>query len=144
MKTWILVALLGLAVGSGKAQSSITGKWQSIDDNSGKPRSIIEIFERKGQVFGRVIKIYYKPGEDPDPVCTECSSDDPRFNKKVIGMEILQNMVKDGDVFNGGHILDPDVGKVYRCKIWLEGEELKVRGYLGPFYRTQTWFRFNP
>jgi uncharacterized protein (DUF2147 family) len=121
------------------AFSQISGKWTSIDDNSGQPRSIIEISEREGRFFGKVVRIYSKPGEDPDPVCDQCPEDDPRFNQKVIGMEILKELIKDGEEFTSGHILDPENGKVYRCKVWLDGKVLKVRGYWGPFFRTQTW-----
>jgi uncharacterized protein (DUF2147 family) len=60
---------------------------------------------------------------------------------KVIGMEILQDLIKSGTEFTGGHILDPENGKVYRCKLWIEEGVLKVRGYWGPFFRTQTWKR---
>jgi uncharacterized protein (DUF2147 family) len=100
---------------------------------------VIEITERAGKFFGKVTKIYSKPGEDPDPVCDKCSDEDPRFNQKVIGMEILNELVKEGEEFTNGHILDPENGKVYRCKVWIEGKVLKVRGYWGPFFRTQTW-----
>src|SRR6267154_713184 len=71
----------------------------------------------------------------------KCDEADPRFKKKVIGMEILQELSKNGDEFSGGHILDPENGKVYRCKLWIEDGVLKVRGYWGPFFRTQTWKR---
>jgi uncharacterized protein (DUF2147 family) len=125
------------------AQTSIFGKWKTIDDDNGEPKSVVEITERGGKVFGKVVKLFRKPGEDPDPLCDECDDDDPRYNKKVIGMEIIQNMVKDDDEYTGGHILDPKIGKVYRCKLWLEGNDLKVRGYVGPFFRTQTWIRFD-
>jgi len=111
----------------------ITGKWTSIDDNSGQPRSVLEIAERNSKFYGKVIKIYSKPGEDSDPVCDKCDESDPRYKKKVINMEILQNLAKDGNEFNGGHILDPENGKVYRCKLWVEGGDLKVRGYWGVF-----------
>ncbi|MBS1508609.1 MAG: DUF2147 domain-containing protein [Bacteroidetes bacterium] len=119
--------------------TQIAGRWKTIDDNSGQPRSIIEITERSGKYFGKVIKIFPQPGEDPDPVCDKCSDTDARYKKKVIGMEILKELVKDGEEFTGGHILDPENGKVYKCKLWLEGKILKVRGYWGPFFRTQTW-----
>jgi len=58
-------------------------------------------------------------------------------------MEILKDMKKSGDEFSDGTVLDPKNGKVYRCKIWKEESDLKLRGYLGPFYRTQTWKRVN-
>ncbi len=135
----ILFISIALFTISTQTYSQITGKWTSIDDNSGQPRSVIEITERTGKFFGKVAKIYPKPGEDPDPVCNKCLEDDPRFKQKIIGMEILKNLVKDGKEFTNGHILDPENGKVYRCKVWVEEKVLKVRGYWGPFFRTQTW-----
>ena len=66
----------------------IIGKWKTIDDASGEEKSIVEIFEKGGKVFGKVTRIFPKPGDDPDPVCDECQSDDPRHKKKIIGMEI--------------------------------------------------------
>ncbi len=58
-------------------------------------------------------------------------------------MEIVQNMKKSGGEYSDGQILDPQNGRVYNCRIWLEGNDLKVRGYWGPFYRTQTWKKAN-
>lgn len=136
----LLVLMVNFYAG---AQTSVLGKWKTVDDETGEARSIVEITERNGQVFGKVVKLIRKSGEDPDPVCDKCAEEDPRYNKKVIGMEIIQDMVNDADEYTGGHILDPKIGKVYRCKLWLEGKDLKVRGYIGPFYRTQTWLRFD-
>lgn len=121
------------------ANTQVLGKWTTIDDETGKPRSIVEIFERGGNLFGRILTIYPEPGKSPDPICTACDPADPRYKTKVKGMEIIRNMKKDGSEYAGGDILDPKSGKVYRCKLWVEGKELKVRGYLGPFFRTQTW-----
>jgi len=120
---------------------TVFGKWKTIDDETGDFKSIVEIFERSGKVYGRIVKLYRKPNEDPDPICDECDEEDPRYKKKVMGMEILKDMIKDDDEYSGGEILDPNNGKIYRCKIWLEGKDLKLRGYIGPFFRTQTWIK---
>ena len=87
------------------------------------------------------MRLFPQPNEDPDPVCDKCDPSDPRFKKKVIGMEIITGLSKNDQEYSGGEILDPENGKIYRSKIWLEGKDLKVRGYWGPFYRTQTWLR---
>jgi uncharacterized protein (DUF2147 family) len=118
---------------------SIVGRWKTIDDNSGEERSIVEVYERDGKFYGKIVKLFRKAGEDPDPICDECDSDDDRYKKKIVGMEIIRKMEKSGNDFEDGTILDPETGKVYRCKLWVEGQELHVRGYWGPFYRTQTW-----
>jgi uncharacterized protein (DUF2147 family) len=125
---------------TGQTQS-ILGKWKTIDDHTKEERSVVEIFERSGKVYGRITRLFTKAGEDPDPVCDKCPEDDSRFRKKIIGMEIIREMKKDNGEYVDGDILDPEEGKIYRCKLWLDGNELKVRGYWGPFYRTQTWMR---
>ena len=139
MKSILIPAFLFLAL-SASAQS-LVGKWKSIDENSGQPRSVVEITESGGKIYGKIVRLFPQPNEDPDPVCDKCDPSDPRFKKKVIGMEIITGLSKNDQEYSGGEILDPENGKIYRSKIWLEGKDLKVRGYLGPFYRTQTWLR---
>ena len=133
----VLILLPALSV----AQSTIAGKWKSVDDNSGDVRSIVEVYEQAGAFYGKIIRIFPRPTELPDPVCDKCDPKDARYKTKVIGMVIIRGLKKLGEEYAGGDILDPEVGKVYRAKLWLEGKELKVRGYWGPFYRTQTWLR---
>ncbi len=116
---------------------SILGEWVTIDDNTGKKRSVVEIYESKGKYFGKIVKLFREPGEETDPICVEC--EDYRKGQKVIGMNIITDMKKVGEELDGGEIMDPENGNIYKCKIWLEGSELKVRGYLYFLYRTQTW-----
>ena len=115
----------------------IIGKWKTIDDNTGKPRSIVEITEKDGKAYGKILKLFREPGEDQDPICDDC--EDYRKDKKVIGMTIITDMVKDDDEWDDGEILDPENGKIYDCKIWVEDGKLQVRGYVAFFFRTQTW-----
>jgi uncharacterized protein (DUF2147 family) len=138
----LLTLIFIVVAANAVAQKTVVGKWKTIDDNTGEAKSIIEIFERGGKVYGKVVQIL-DPTAKPDPVCDKCPDDDPRFKKKIIGMEIIQGLVKDGAEYSEGTILDPEPGKIYRCKLWLDGEDLMVRGYWGPFYRTQTWKRVN-
>lgn len=136
------IALIAILISTASVAASaqdVVGKWKTIDDETGEPRSIVEIFEKDGKVYGKIVKLLRTPDEDPDPVCKDCDEDDDRYNKKVIGMEIIRDMTKGEDEWEGGTILDPKNGRVYRCHLWVEGENLKVRGYWGPFYRTQTW-----
>jgi uncharacterized protein (DUF2147 family) len=137
----LLVPLLFLTLSV--HSQSIFGKWKTIDDESGVEKSIVEIFEKEGKVYGKIVRIFPAPGDDPDPVCEECDEDDARYKKKIIGMEIITGLKHSNDQYSDGEILDPENGKVYRCKLWLEGTSLKVRGYWGPFYRTQTWKKAN-
>lgn len=125
------------------AQSPV-GKWKTIDDETNKPKSIVEIYEKDGKLYGKVIKLFREPSEEQDPKCDECDADDPRYMQRVMGMEILKGVEKDGDDWEDGEILDPKNGSIYDCDLELEtADKLKVRGYLGISLigRTQYWYR---
>ncbi len=119
----------------------ISGKWKTIDDETGEAKSVVEIYSKNDKYYGKIIKLFREPDQNPDPICDECPSDDPRYKQKVIGMEIIKDLEKDGDEYTNGTVLKPDEGKIYKCKIWIEDNELKIRGYWGWFYRTQTWLK---
>lgn len=123
---------------------NITGKWKTIDDETGKPKSVVEIYKKdNGKFYGKIVKLFRKEGEEQDPVMNKGDKDDPRFGKKILGMEILTNLAKDGDEYVDGEILDPKKGKVYDCKLWVEDGKLQVRGYLLFFHRTQQWLPYD-
>jgi uncharacterized protein (DUF2147 family) len=136
MRTLFLLLCLSFATTSLHAQS-VLGRWTTIDDNTGKPRSVVEITEKDGKLHGRIVDLYDK--SKIDKLCTLCPAD--RHNTKIVGLEIIRGMAKTGSEWSKGTILDPETGKVYDCKIWLEDGMLKVRGYVAFFYRTQTWVR---
>ncbi|GHV42769.1 hypothetical protein FACS1894180_0020 [Bacteroidia bacterium] len=118
---------------------NLIGKWQTIDDKTNSPKSVVEIYQKDGKLYGKIIQLFRPADQDQDPTCDVCT--DYRKGKKLIGMDIITGMVKDGDAYSGGKILDPENGKVYTSKIWIDAKtgKLKVRGYLGPFFRTQIW-----
>ena len=122
-------------------ETSILGKWKTIDDETNEPKSIVQIYEKDGRYFGQITELFRKPGEDPAPVCYKCPNDDVRKDQPIKGMVILKDLVQDGDKYKDGTILDPKKGKIYNCKVWLEGGDLKLRGYIAFLFRTQTWIR---
>jgi uncharacterized protein (DUF2147 family) len=123
--------------------ASPVGVWKTIDDASGKPKSLVRITESNGEFRGKVEKLFREPGEAPNPLCDKCQ--DERKDQPIIGMTILTGMKADGDQYDGGRILDPSNGKIYRSRMSLgkDGKTLDVRGYIGvPLLgRTQTWLR---
>ncbi|MDD9304766.1 MAG: DUF2147 domain-containing protein [Desulfobacter sp.] len=136
----ILTSILTLFIlSTAYAQASVVGKWKTIDDETNEPKSIVEIFEKDGKYYGKIVKLFLKPGDDQNPTCDKCKDDDPRKDKPTLGMVIMQDMVKKGEKYGDGTILDPKKGKVYKCKFWTEEGNLKLRGYIGVFFRTQTW-----
>ena len=135
-KTGLTITLLIFII-SMNAQS-ITGKWKTIDDETGKEKSVVEIYKKGNKYYGKVLSIVNP--EKRDKVCEKCT--DSRKDKPVLGMEIIKDLEQDDDEFEDGTILDPENGKIYDCKIWLEDKNtLNVRGYIAFFFRTQEWLR---
>jgi uncharacterized protein (DUF2147 family) len=126
------------------AAGSPAGRWQTIDDETGKPKSVVEIQQAAdGTLSGKVADIL-QSDHGPDPVCSECEGD--RKDQPITGMTILWDLKPDGEqVWSNGSILDPSNGKTYRAKVTLleNGAKLDVRGYIGieALGRTQTWVR---
>jgi len=132
-------ALLGVATfvspDLAAAFESPVGVWKTIDDETGEAKSLVKIYERDGKLYGRVTKLF----KNPNATCDECEGED--HGKPIVGMVILWGLEQDDDEWSGGKIFDPKKGKTYNCKLWIEDGELQVRGYVGPFHRTQTWHR---
>jgi Delta7-sterol 5-desaturase len=122
------------------AEKSLTGLWYTIDDTSNKVKSEVEIVEKNGELFGYIKKIYLLPHEGTDPVCVQCEG--KLKDAKIVGMKILSGFRWNGKTWEDGKILDPGNGNVYSSTLWIvRNDELLVRGYIGPFYRTQVWKR---
>ncbi len=123
---------------------SPVGSWNTIDDETNKPKSLVRITEKDGVISGTVEKIMDPTKQDSK--CDECADDDPRKGKPVIGMTILTGLKKEGDnVYGGGRILDPKNGKTYNAKLTVieGGKKLEMRGSILFIGRTQTWIRVN-
>jgi uncharacterized protein (DUF2147 family) len=122
------------------AAESLMGKWSTIDEKSGKVTSDVELYEQGGKLFGKITSLPNPNDANGKPeTCTECTGADK--NKPIVGLVIIKDLSLKGDRYKDGTLLDPDDGKIYKGEVWLEGGELKVRGYLGFFFRTQTWVR---
>lgn len=137
-----LLLLLPLVVGAQTEGASPVGLWRTIDDATGKPRALVRIYEQDGRLFGKVEQGLVED-EPPDTVCDKCT--DERRGMKKLGLVIIRNLQRDGDVWDGGDILDPDNGKVYSCRVRVvdDNRSLEVRGYIGfsLLGRTQMWQR---
>jgi uncharacterized protein (DUF2147 family) len=143
MKRSLTAILFVAASASAFAQMSPAGLWKTIDDETKKEKSLVRIKEVNG-VFSGTVDKFLDPATKIDEVCDKCS--DERKDKPVLGMTIIRNIRASGDdkgLWDGGDILDPNNGKVYRARLKPVdgGKKLEMRGYIGPFYRTQVWLR---
>jgi uncharacterized protein (DUF2147 family) len=130
MKKLLALTMFALLSLTTQAQN-ILGKWKTEAGNAN-----VEIYQQGGKVNGKIIWLEKGPdtkdSHNPDAKLRE---------RKLMGVNILSDLTKKGDKWEGGKIYDPKSGKTYKCSIWMDGNKLKVRGHLGIFHDTQTWKR---
>jgi uncharacterized protein (DUF2147 family) len=140
----VTVVLLLASVPALAANLSPVGTWKTIDDKTGEAKSIVQITEHDGVLEGKIL-VVLKSDQGPHPICKEC--DGKRHNQPIEGMNFMWGLTRDDDVWDGGKILDPKTGRVYKAKIQVinGGKNLKVRGYIGfaLLGRTQIWHRYK-
>jgi uncharacterized protein (DUF2147 family) len=142
MRAAIVAGALALAGLSASAQNTPVGLWKTIDDDGKTEKSLVRITDAGGVLSGKIEKVF--DASKQDSKCDKCTDD--RKDQPVLGMVILRNLKQDADdkeVWSGGEVLDPNNGKVYKSRLKPidGGKQLQMRGYIGPFYRTQVWQR---
>lgn len=140
MKHYCILFLLFFSITMNS--QSIVGKWKTIDDETGKAKSIVELFLKSGKMYAKVVEVLDIANKNS--LCQKCSGEDK--NKPILGLTIIKGLSKEGAEYTSGEILDPKNGKLYKCAISLESKDkLKVRGYIGfsLLGRTQYWHRVN-
>jgi uncharacterized protein (DUF2147 family) len=147
MRTKLVALLLALPLvalsAAAFAQNTPVGKWRTIDDKTGKVKSVVEITEaNNGTLQGKVLQVLDSE-KGPNPLCDACKG--ANHNKPIEGMVIAWGLRHEGDAWDDGKIMDPKNGKVYSAKMTPVdgGRKLEVRGYMGfsLLGRTQTWVR---
>jgi len=146
----ILAALLAVAVDAFPAlaaaeTASIEGRWVTFDGDTSQKRAVIEIVRVDRRATGWIVELFLKPGEDPDPVCENCSGE--ARGRRIRGLTILAVDADDSGASYRGTVLDPEQGRSYRCVVTVlpGGMRLRLRGFIGLeiFGRDEIWARAN-
>lgn len=134
-----LCTLFIMALSFATYGQSIIGQWETYDDKTKEKKAIIDIYKTDNLYFAKIIENYVS---DKNAICETCKG--KRKGEPINGLVIIENIKNDGDEYNGGTILDPENGKLYKCYLKLmNSNKLKVRGYIGfsLLGRTQYWIR---
>ena len=138
LRAFVITLAILIAVGSAPAADAPIGKWNTVDDKTGKVVSEVQLYDQGGKLYGKIVGLTEPNDAQGKPkLCTKCPGADK--DKPIVGLVIIKGLTAEKDRFKGGTILDPEDGKEYKAEVWTEADTLKVRGYLGIFYKTQTW-----
>lgn len=136
-----------VSAANSQGEQGVYGYWKSIDKDTGKTQSIFKLFDDKGKLAGKIVKIFPKPGEKHSSICTDCEG--ARKGKPKVGMVFFWNFAPEDDKprkWVDGKILNPDDGKIYKAEATLsqDGKELSVYGYIRILFKiggTNVWTR---
>ena len=134
--TIIIALFAGLGIVSAQ---EVIGKWK-LDDGS----AIVEVYKSGDSYNGKIVWLKDANMPDGSPVCDLNNPDKSLRSRKLMGLNMLSGLKKNGNEYTEGTIYDPGNDKTYNCSMKVEGDVLKVRGSLdkkGRIGRTMDWFR---
>lgn len=134
----MLVVIMSLVALDISAETSVSpaGLWETFDDD-GRLESTVEVRVDDGSLFANIVMLHNSVKENP--VCDKCEGD--LYGKPVIGMQVFDGLTLKKGIWQKGTVFDPKTGDTYKGKVWLDGEMLLVRGYVGFLYKTKVWRR---
>jgi len=152
MKKIAFFCILLLTVSFAWSADVVEGYWKSVDE-SGVITAGWKIYQKEGTLYGEIVKV---PGQEPSTLASECKG--PYKNFPLEGDTALMTVVNVPWIFGleqvkpgfwaNGNIIDPNDGKMYKCKITFRAKDgkkyledtLEMRGEIGlGIGRSQYW-----
>lgn len=144
MKKFLIILLSTFALTASAAELTAAGIWQTFDDKTHEPNGKVKIYEEDGVYYGKIVGSNDPKNKKVD-YCQNCPGEFK--DKPVAGLRFMWGFERQGNKYQGGHILDPNTGNVYNASMHLveNGQQLNMRGYLGISLlgSTQKWKRLE-
>jgi len=133
----------------------VEGYWLSVDEKTGKVTAGWHIFAEGGKLFGKVLSMADYPKTAVAEKCKDSYAGFPTAGKvsqmTVVGTSWIFGLTRDkpGE-WSGGHVINPEDGGMYKCKIFyrkadgkkFKADVLEMRGEIGlGIGRSQFWQR---
>ena len=119
---------------------NIIGKWLT-EDKEAK----VEIYKSNNFYYGKIV--WLKEPNNPKtgkPWLDEQNENPSKKLQPLMGSLTLLGFKFDDGEYTEGKVYDSRDGKTYTGKLWLtDNNTLKMRGYVGIFYSTETWIRIK-
>jgi uncharacterized protein (DUF2147 family) len=149
LKISVILALLLLVTAPLFAQSldDVFGLWKSIDDETGKAKSVILVYKYQGKLYGRILITLDEDEKVKETYASPVERAQEMPEKPYYaGLDIIWDLEPKKDKWVKGKICDPAKGKLYGCEISYDTKkgELQVRGKIGPLGRNQFWQKARP
>ncbi len=136
--TLLMAMMYALCVSAQKADA-ILGQWANPNG-----QDHILIYKKGNKYFGKLDWIKVPNDEQGKPKTDKNNPDKALQSRPDLGLELLKDFTFDGEkVYEDGTIYDPKSGKTYSCKMTIDGNSLKIRGYVvfSLFGRSEVWTR---
>lgn len=151
MKKNIITLIMVLFVCSIVVADPVVGYWKSIDDKTGKVTAGWEIYEKDGELYGKILSLVGFPVDQKASNCDTSYKGFPLSGNvsemTVIGTPWIFGLEKKSTgKWSGGSIIDPESGNMYACEVTFHAagkkydvDTLEMRGKVGPFGKSQFW-----
>jgi uncharacterized protein (DUF2147 family) len=129
------------------------GFWFSIDEKTGQITAGWEIYEEGGLLYGKMVSLVGRSPREPAALCRRSYRgfpvDGDVSQMSLAGTPWIFGLRRESEgTWTGGHVVNPEDGNMYRCKITCRpssgsrAESLEMRGEIGlGIGRSQYWRR---
>ena len=131
---------LFILLGTVLSANEICGVWKSVNEDTDKAQCYVAVYEYQGKCYGRIIATCNSEGVIDDTIYAPKGRAPGIVGKPYYaGLDLIWDLKDRGERYKG-KIVDPERGSIYNAQVWVEDDNLIVRGELLFFGRNVIWY----